>query len=242
MLINLIAHASFFKQAATPYAEFTLTIHPNNRDQELVKSLLDVVTQEAKSQHASYLYALIDSKNPYLHEVLLGQGFKLKRGYHAMEMALATSFPEPIFPEGFHLRTYDQVNDINVIIEIVNKGFSDLPGHKVADSKNISWVNEQPHDSIFLLFDNQGKIIGTTGTVILEDGSGRIDAGGLVPEYRTPDLYRSLALVALDYAVKNGCKKVKLESWGDYESTIDVYKKLGFEITIHELGYRFNLK
>ncbi len=237
---NLIAYVWFFKQAATPYAEFTLTIHQNNRERELEKRLLEVVVQEAKSQQASYLYALIDSKNPYLHEALLGQGFRLERGYHAMEMPITTSFPEPVFPEGFSLRTYDQVNDMNIMVDIVNRGWSDLPGHKVAGDNNVSWVNQQPHDSIFLLFDNEGKIIGSTGTVILEDGSGRIDAGGLVPEYRTPALYRSLALVALNYAIKQGCKKVKLESWGDYESTIDTYKQLGFVTVIHELGYRFD--
>jgi ribosomal protein S18 acetylase RimI-like enzyme len=156
-------------------------------------------------------------------------------------MSLTSSFPEPVLPAEFRLCTYDQVNDIKVILEIINKGWSDLPGHKVADSNNVAWVNQQPQDSIFLLFDDKGKIAGTTSIVMLEDGLGRIDAGGIVPEYRTSDLYRSLALVALEYAVKHGCKKVMLESWGDYESTIEVYKKLGFEITIHELGYRFDI-
>jgi N-acetylglutamate synthase-like GNAT family acetyltransferase len=235
-----IAHAWFYKQTGTPYAEFTLKIHPDARGLELEKTMLEIVANEAKTQQASYLYALIDSKNSYLHNVLLAQGFKLERGYHAMEMPLTHSFPKAQLT-GFDLRTYDQVNDRNIILKIMDEGLGDLPGHKKANYENTSWVDQQARDSIFLLFDKKGQVIGTTGTLPLEDNLARIDAGGLVPEYRTPDLYRQLALVALNYAVEKGCKKAKLESWGDCESTIDVYKSLGFEITVHELGYRFDL-
>jgi ribosomal protein S18 acetylase RimI-like enzyme len=124
---------------------------------------------------------------------------------------------------------------------MMNEALGDLPGHKNANWENTSWADQQPHDSIFLLFDAKEEVVGITGTLILENTIARIDAGGLVPEYRTPDLYRQLALVALDYAVKKGCKKASLESRGDYESSIDVYKELGFEIVTHEVGYRLDL-
>jgi ribosomal protein S18 acetylase RimI-like enzyme len=146
-----------------------------------------------------------------------------------------------VLPSHFSLRTYDQVNDMKVMVEIINRGWSDLPGHKVASGDNVDWVNQQPHDSIFLLFDKHNKVIGCTSAKFTDDGRGSVDAPGLTPEYRQPELYRALALIGLRYLSQHGCKEVKLESWGDYDSTITAYTELGFRTTIYEIGYRLDL-
>jgi N-acetylglutamate synthase-like GNAT family acetyltransferase len=235
------AYANLFKQPDTPYAEFALAVHPDFVGENVEAQLLETIEQAARQQQAAYLSALIDSRNQQLHNVLLHQGFKPEGGFRLMKMSLTESLPKPEFPAQLSLRTFDQVNDMKVMIEISNRGWSDLPGHKVASEDQIYWVNQQPHDSIFLLFDKDSKVIGCTSAKVTEDGRGNVDAPALVPEYRQPELYRALVLVGLDYIVRQGCTEASLNSWGDYDSTIAAYTELGFKTTVHELGYRLDL-
>ncbi len=236
-----IAYANLFKQPDTPYAEFALAIHPDFIQENLEAQMLETIKQAAGQQQVTYLSALIDSRNERLQNVLLRQGFKPEGGFRFMTMSLVGALPKPEFPARFSLRTFDQVNDMKIMIEIINRGWSDLPGHKVASGDNVDWVSQQPHDSIFLLFDEHYKVIGCTSAKVTEDGRGEIDAPALVPEYRRPELYRTLVLVTLEYLAKQGCQESGMMSWGDYDSTIAAYTELGFETKIHELGYRLDL-
>lgn len=238
----LIAYATLFKQPATPYAESLLVVHPEFRRQGLEEQLLKQIISEAKAQNAEYLYDLVDVNNKERQAFVLSQGFKPERGFRLMAMSLPEKLPAAVFPEQFSLRTYDQVKDMKVMVEIVNTGWSDLPGHKVADGQNIAWVQQQPHDGIFLFFDEKNKVIGCGSALVTEDGRGQIDAPAIIPEHRQPELYSALVLVGLEYLAKQGCQEVNMMSWGDYDSTIAAYTELGFKTTVHELGYRLDLR
>jgi mycothiol synthase len=237
----LIGHAALFKQTATAYAEFLLVVHPEFRGQHLEKQLLEQIIAEAKNVKANYLYDLVDANNKQRQVFVTSQGFKPERGFRLMTMKLSKSLPASTIPKHLSLRTYDQVKDMKVMIEIVNKGWSDLPGHKVAAGENIAWVNQQPQDGIFLLFDESNKVIGCVSALVTEDGRGQVDAPALVPGHRKPELYSALVLVGLEYLAKQGCEEVNMMSWGDYDSTITAYTELGFKTTVHELGYRLDL-
>ena len=237
----LIAYASLFKQAETPYGEFSLMVHPEFRQQRLESPLLRAIVAEARVQQAQYISALIDAQHKYLQTFLLSQGFKTEGGYRAMQMDFVAPLPTPTFPAGFVLRTYDQVNDIKILVDITNRGWSDLPGHKIASEETIDWINHQPYNGIFLLFNPENKVIGCTSAKINQDDQGQLDSPGLAPEHRQPEMYRAMALAGLQYLIKQSCKAVKLESWGDYDSTIATYTELGFQTTIHEIGYRLDL-
>ncbi len=238
---TFIAYTWLYKQSATPYAEYVMAVHPKFREQGLEKKLLETIIAEAKNQKAIYLYDLVDAKNVARQTFLLQQGFKSERGFRLMVLEALASLPAPVLPPQLLLRTYDQVNDMKIMVEIANRGWSDLPGHKVASGENVDWVNQQPHDSIFFLFDKHNKVIGCTSAKVTEDGRGKIDSPALVSEYRQPELYRALVVIGLQYLVSQGCTEVILESWGDYDSTITAYLELGFKTTIHELGYRLDL-
>jgi GNAT superfamily N-acetyltransferase len=237
---SLAAYANLFKQPDTPYAEFALAAHPEFARENLEEQLLETIKREATQLKATYVSALIDSFNKHLQTTLLHKGFKPEGAFRLMTMSLTKLLPKAEIPAHFSLRTYEQVNDMKTMVEIVNQGWSDLPGHKVA-TENVDWVHQQPHDSIFLLFDENGKVSGCVSAILREDAWGRVDAPALIPEYRQPDLYRALVLVGLRYLAERGCRNVRLESWGDYDSTIAAYTELGFKTTVHELGYRLDL-
>ena len=237
---SLVAYANLFKQPETPYAEFTLATRPEFDREKLEEALLDMITREARQLEATYISALVDSKNQRLQTILLDKSFKREGGFRLMMMNLTPLLPKAEISARFSLRTYDQVNNMKIMVEIVNRGWGDLPGHKVA-TENVDWVHQQPHDSIFLLFDESSKASGCVSASLREDGQGRVDAPALIPEHRQPDLYRALILLGLHYLAERGCKEVRLESWGDYDSTIAAYIDLGFKTTIHEIGYRLDL-
>jgi mycothiol synthase len=237
---NLIAYAALFKQAATPYAESQIIVHPEFRGQGLEEQLLNLIVAEAKAQKAEYLYDLVDVNNKERQAFVTSQGFPPERGFRLMTMTLPKSLPTVAIDAQFSLRTYAEVKDMKVMVEIVNTGWSDLPGHKVADKENVGWVNQQPHDGIFLLFD-KNRIVGCVSGVVTEDGRGQVDAPALIPEHRQPEKYLALLLVGLEYLQKQGCGEVTMTSWGDYDSTIAAYTELGFKTIVHELGYKLYL-
>jgi N-acetylglutamate synthase-like GNAT family acetyltransferase len=55
---RLIAHASSYQQnVMTPYAGFSVTVHPDYRQAGLDTQLLDVVKQDAKERRLDYISA-----------------------------------------------------------------------------------------------------------------------------------------------------------------------------------------
>jgi N-acetylglutamate synthase-like GNAT family acetyltransferase len=54
----LIAYGNLFKQSDTPYAEFTLAIHPDFTRENLEVHLLNTIKNEALKQQATYISAL----------------------------------------------------------------------------------------------------------------------------------------------------------------------------------------
>jgi N-acetylglutamate synthase-like GNAT family acetyltransferase len=236
----LIAYGNLFKQSDTPYAEFTLAIHPEFTRENLEVQLLNTIKHEALKQRATYISALLGSKNEHLQLILENQNFNHHGGFRTMELDITQTMPLVELPFGFILRTYEEVNDINVLVDIANRGWADLPGHKVTTYETTNQVLETSQENIFLLFDGSNQVIGRVG-ITLENDQGVVDSPAIVPAQRTPELYKLLVLVGVQDLTKRGCKRVQMYSWGDYDSTIVAYIELGFRTTIHEVGYRLDL-
>lgn len=71
-----------------------------------------------------------------------------------------------------------------------------------------------------------------------ESKTGHVGVPGLAPQYRSPELYRELALVGLNWLQERGCSEIKLSSWGDSEETIRAFEDLGFTMNFYEVGYQ----
>jgi N-acetylglutamate synthase-like GNAT family acetyltransferase len=238
---KLIAYASSYQQnLMTPYTGFVITVHPDYRQDDLDTQLLDVIKRDAKQRQLSYISAFTVDNHDF-QTFLLQQGFRQEGAFRLLTLDVTQLFPVPKIPSGFTLRTYEQVKDINLLTEITNTGLADLPGHGVATVESIEKLLEtNPNDVTYLLFAANNKVIGSVG-VTLRDTQGTVDSPAIVPEHRTPELYKYLVLLGLRDLTKRGCNQVQMYSWGDYDSTIAAYTELGFKTTIHELGYRLEL-
>lgn len=236
----LIAYGNLFKQSDTPYAEFTLAIHPDFIRENLEVQLLNMIKHEALKQQATYVSALINTQNEHLQLILENQYFKHHGGFRTMELHSTQVVQLSELPTCFSLRKYEEVNDINVLVDIANRGWADLPGHKVTTYETTKQMLEASQETIFLLFDTSNQVVGRVG-ITLENDQGIVDSPAIVPAQRTPELYKLLVLVGVYDLTKRGCKHVQMYSWGDYDSTIAAYTEIGFQTTIHEVGYRLDL-
>lgn len=238
---KLLAHASSYQQnATTPHAGFAITVHPDHRHKQLDARLLEVVKEDAKQRRLEYISAFVNEGDSF-QTFLSRQHFKREGAFRLLSLSIDHSVSVPEIPSAFTLRTYEEIKDINVLVEIANTGLSDLPGHGVANVESKKRMLEtNPDDATYLLFDANNRIIGSVG-VRLQGAEGTVDSPAIVPEYRTPELYKTLVLLGLHDLTKRGCKQVQMYSWGDYDSTIAAYAELGFKTTVHELGYRLDL-
>jgi N-acetylglutamate synthase-like GNAT family acetyltransferase len=237
---EIIAYGWLYQPQSTSYADFVVIVHPDYRQAGLDKQLLEILEQKAKENDVNYLYALAKDKSSF-QQFLLRQGFKQERGFHLLDLDVAEIFPFPEIPPDFVLRAHEQVNDINILVEIDKKGWSNLPGHTVPTYEQTREMLEtNPNDVIYLLFDANSQVIGRVG-VTLKDSQGTVDSPAIAPEHRTPEMYKTLVLLGLHDLSKRGCKQVQMYSWGDYDSTIAAYTELGFKTTVHELGYRLDV-
>lgn len=238
---RFIAYASSYQQnVMTPYGGFSVTVHPDYRQAGLDTQLLDVIKQDAKERQLNYISAFVTEHHDF-ETFLLQHGFRREGAFRLMTLDITGLVPPPKIPTEFTLRTYEQVQDINVLTEITNTGLADLPGHGVASVESIKKILEtNPNDVTYLLFDADNKVIGSVG-ITLRDTQGVVDSPAIVPEYRTPELYKTLVLLGLHDLSQRGCKQVQMYSWGDYDSTITAYTELGFKTTVYEVGYRLDL-
>jgi GNAT superfamily N-acetyltransferase len=236
---GLIAYAWMYQQLATPYAEFEIAIH---RNENIDAHLLVTIIEAAKKQGVAYISVFAQPNNEVARAFYLKRGFRPEGGFRLLSLEITQPLPLPEIPSEFALRTYEQINDINIWVESADAGWADLPGHKVAILEQAKELLEtNPEDEIFLLFDANDKVVGRVG-ITLHGEQGNVDSPGIALEHRTANLYRQLVLLGLQELVKRDCKNVQMCSWGDYDSTIVAYAELGFKTTIHELGYRLDLQ
>ncbi len=238
---KFMAYASLYQQnLMTPYAGFVITVHPAYRQTGLETHLLEVIKGDAKQRQLNYISAFV-ADNQSFQRYLLQNGFKQDGAFHLLNLDVVSISPYPEVLSEFTLRTYAEVSDVNVLTEITNTGLADLPGHGVATVESIKKLLEtNPSDTTYLLFDANHMVVGSVG-VTLQDTEGVVDSPAIVPEHRTPELYKALVLLGCHDLIKRGCKQIQMYSWGDYDSTIAAYLELGFKIVVHELGYRLEL-
>ncbi len=104
----------------------------------------------------------------------------------------------------------------------------------------IEWISE----GIFMVFAPDGQIAGfclallagMEGQEVIPEGY--IDEPGIMPEHRSKGLSRPLVLVALGWLQAQGRKVNTLDSWGEDEQTIAIYRSIGFEVVRHLVSYR----
>ena len=92
-------------------------------------------------------------------------GFVPQGAYTELRLAEGIQLPPIIWPFGYTMRTYREVQDLSILTQAMNLCYIPLWGHQeVSESEMASWLPNFNHDGLFLVFSEKGRVVGISRT------------------------------------------------------------------------------
>jgi mycothiol synthase len=224
-------------------------VHPARRRQGVGRLLLAQIAARAEALGVRWLTIDVDAANQDALRFLLSQDFRFRGDVWVLVAPADRELPPPVWPDGYTVRTYAEVNDLPLYVALKNHTFGDLWGHwentpgLVDEALVTANLGRFDPRGIFLAFNPAGKAVGQCRTLAATgDGSHILDQPGIVPEQRAAGLHAPLALTAAHWLRAQGPQPIRLESWGDTAETVALYTTLGFTLIEHEVSYVRDLR
>jgi mycothiol synthase len=246
---SLIASAQLRVSPSTHTADGNILVHPEYRCQGIGTRLLSSLRQRAVEQQSAALRIFADTRLPASVKFLNKYGFAPQGAYTELQLTESVRLPPTIWPFGYTLRPYSEVNDLGLLTEIMNLAYIPLWGHQeVSEEEMSAWLPNFNQAGLFLVFSEKGRVIGISRTEpsperTLKNGvpTGYIDAPGIVPQHRRLDLYRALVLTGIHWLKEQGQRIIEMESWGDKLEVLKMYRELGFKDLRQLVSYQLAL-
>jgi mycothiol synthase len=246
---SLIASALVKVTPGTYIADADIIVHPDWRCRGVGSSLLSKVVERARQLDAVAIQIYANARHPTAPGFLQKHGFVSQGAYTELRLAADTHLPPVIWPYGYTMRPYSEVQDLSILTQAMNLSYIPLWGHhKVSEKEMASWSADFNQQSLFLVFSEKGRVIGISRVEpsperTLKNGvpTGYIDAPGVVPQHRRLDLYRALVLTGIRWLRDQGHTIIEMESWGDKLEVLKMYRELGFKDIRQLLCYQLNL-
>ena len=120
--------------------------------------------------------------------------------------------------------------------ELILQGIEEYVGKlEPGYNEDLNNIEESFKEHLFLIVLEEGKVIGTGG-LLLEGEAPQIVRVSVKKEYRRQELGRRIVDELISYAVKNGYKRVIVETSKDWSKAVNFYFKYGFEIMYYKDG------
>jgi ribosomal protein S18 acetylase RimI-like enzyme len=234
---TLIASSLIRLAPETTTADAAIVVHPSWRHRGLDEMLLSKIIERAHQLNAASVEMMVNSKLTEAVEFLERHGFIAQGAYTELRLEGGGRLPPVIWPYGYTMRTYRDVQDLSILTQAMNLCYIPLWGHQEVSEAEIStWLPEFDQDGLFLVFSEKGRVVGISRTEISAErtqkngtSTGYIDAPGVVPQHRRLDLYRALLLTGIRYLYDQGQLLIEMESWGDKLEVLKMYRELGFK-------------
>lgn len=161
-----------------------------------------------------------------------GNAFILKHGYEysSSEATLQAIAEECPLHGNLTIRLYEP-QDRDVLVEIFNAGFDDLP----EETDDLITLNTTTAGHLLWVAEIAGKVVGTVTTVQEEDGMW-VTALATHPKEQRQGIGTALLNWVKTNAARKGCGRVLLDVEIDNEQALSLYKKAGFVI-IRQIDY-----
>ena len=242
----LLGHGVIFKTPNDNHADLAISVHPAWRGQGIGSELLARLLERACAMQAQDIRAYANAQHQAASGFLRRHGFEPISAYTRMKVSGTQPFPLPELPAGFVVRSYEQIQRIDLFTEAVNRSYEGLWGHRHLSQEEIElWFPQLSPGGIFLLFAPDASVIGICRAEVSEHlatlrgvSAGLVDAPGIVPIYRDAGLYAPLLLTVLQWLASQNLATIELESWGDTTATLDLYRALGFALMQEAISYR----
>lgn len=212
--VTLIGHAALYLPNGSDdrrVADGMVVIHPEWRRQGLGTALFSQLEKRLR-EHTGDVESLrlyLDPRHQGAVAFATTRQLRVNPAdtYTEMRAVLAEVKTQPILPEGFTLRSYREVNHLPTLVDVRNRGYEGIYGHhRSSEADFASRLDRFDLDGLLLLFAPDGNPIGTVEVSLAADlterngvPTGRVDSPGVVPEYRSLELYQVLLLSGVSY-------------------------------------------
>ena len=246
---SLIGYGAIFKTPNDDCADLYIAVHPAWRRRGVGSELLAHLMERAREVGTRVVGAYATVQNQAARLFLSHHGFDPVAAYTRMEILGSQSFPPPSLPPGFVVRSYDQIQRIDLYTEATNRSYEGLWGHRHVSQEEVAeWLPHLLPEGIFLLFAPDGAVVGKCQAEISEHlttlrgaPTGLVDAPGIIPAYREANLYVPLLLTVLHWLAPQSPTTIEMESWGDRADTLAQYRALGFTPMQEAVSYNRNI-
>ena len=246
---RLIGSGLIWLPPESTMVKLNILIHPEYRQQGLGSQMLAQALQRARSLEGQTLQAFANPQNPGSEAFLQKHGFQREGAYQEMRQRMPARLPSPVWPYGYKLRTYAEVQDIAALTYAMNVCYEDLWGHQeVSEAQMASWLPEFNPDGLFLVYSPSGKVVGVSRvepnaerSKINGEPTGYIDAPGLHHHHRRMDVYRALLLAGMRWLKEQKQEIIEMESWGEKQEILNLYADMGFSTIRRLISYRLPL-
>ena len=247
--LALIASGVVSVSPGSSLAEANILVHPNWRRRGIGSALLSKVIERSHYLKAESVQIYANSKQPAASAFLQKHAFSAQGAYTELRLKEGLHLPPVIWPYGYTMRPYSEVQDLSILTQAMNLCYIPLWGHhKVSETEMSTWLPNFNQQGLFLVFSEKGRVIGisrvepsTERTQKNGAPTGYIDAPGIVPQHRRLDLYRALVLTGIRWLQDQGQTLIEMESWGDKLEVLKMYRELGFNDTRQLIGYQIEL-
>ncbi len=234
---QLIGSALLSYPPGTLVANANIIVHPSWRHLGVGSALVSRVIERAHLLKPGSIQVLANTRHTDAPGFLKKHAFIPQGAYTELRLAEDIRLPPVIWPFGYTMRTYRDVNDLSILTQAMNLSYIPLWGHReVSESEMASWLPDFNLDGIFLVFSEKGRVVGISRTEPSDvrtkkngNPTGYIDAPGIVPQHRRLDLFRALVLTGIKWLRQQGYPLVEMESWGDKLEVLKMYRELGFK-------------
>jgi mycothiol synthase len=231
-------------------AHMNVVIHPAWRRQGIGTTLLAQALGHARQLGAEKVNIYANQAHPAASAFLRKHGFQVGGAYTEMRAAGDQRLPPTVWPYGYQVRTYAEVQALATLTQAMNESYEDLPGHhQVSQEQMAEWLPMFDPDGLFLLFSEKNRPVGISRVELSAERSakngvstGYIDSPGIYSPHRRLDLYRALLLTGMKWLQSRGAALIELESWGDKQEVLRSYLDLGFHIQRQVITYQRQLE
>lgn len=230
-------------------AQANVIVHPAWRRRGIGSDLMEQAFARMRQLGAAQVRVHAPHQHPAAGAFLKAHGFRPAGAYTEMRAPTDRRLPPTVWPYGYQVRTYAEVQDLAILTQLMNECYHDLPGHHpVSQEQMAEWLPQFTPEGLFLLFSEKNRPVGIIRVELSPERSakngvstGYIDSPGIYAPHRRLDLYRALLLTGMKWLQSQGAALIELESWGDKQEVLRSYHDLGFAILRQIITYHKSL-
>src|SRR4030042_4283861 len=234
---TLIGSALIMLTPGTGEATANIIVHPDWRHLGVGNILLTRVIERARQLKAGSIQVFANAKHMDAPAFFNKHGFISQGAYTELRLTEDIRLPPVIWPYGYTMRPYIEVQDISILTQAMNLSYIPLWGHReVSQTEMASLLPNFNQEGLFLVFSEKGRVVGISRVEPSHERTqkngkptGYIDAPGVVPQHRRLDLYRALVLTGIKWLRNQALTLIEMESWGDKLEVLKMYRELGFK-------------